>query len=109
MIIAGIIFLVVGVINLIIAIMVLSGNYKALYTFDLRNIKEEDKKPFCLRMGITSMIPAIAFLIGGILLLLYQNEDYLWIAIIISAVSLVINIPLTLILIKKYNGRIASN
>ena len=109
MIIAGVIFLAIGVVNLIMTIMIFSGNYKALYVFDLRNVKEEDRKPFSMRMGITNSIPTIAFLVAGILTLLYRNEEFLWISIIITAVSLVINIPLTLIFIKKYNGKIASN
>ena len=105
----AIIGILVGVIFLAIGIQNMKGNISMLHSYHINNIKEEDKPAFGRAVGLGMFIMAAALIVYGALFIpaeLTGNGIYMTVGGAVLAVGLGGGIVLTLLAIKRYNGKI---
>ena len=101
-IIIGIVFLVIGILNLL-------GNVNLLHSYHRDNVKEEDKKPLGKKVGIAMLIIAVAIIANGVLTYLsivYTNTILEYVGMGVLGVGLAVGLAINFYAIKKYNGKI---
>ena len=102
----GIFAIVIGIVFLVISIMNFTGNIKMMHSYHIKNIKEEDVKPFGRLVGVGLLIVSVAIITLGVLMIpatLLEDEMYITISYFISIPLFVIGIGIALFAIKKYN------
>ena len=105
----AIIGVLVGVICLVIGIQNMRGNVSMLHSYHINNIKEEDKPAFGRAVGLGMVIMSVALIVYGALFIpaeLTGNDIYLTVGNAVLAVGLIIGITISLLAIRKYNGKI---
>ena len=105
----GIFAIVIGLVFVVISIMNFNGNIKMMHSYHIKNIKEEDVKPFGRLIGIGMLIVSIAIISLGALMIpatLLEDEMYTTISYFISVPLFVIGIGIAIFAVKKYNKTI---
>ena len=98
--------IIVGVIVVILGIINTTGNVSLLHSYHRNRVKEEDKKPFGLLVGIGTIIMGVAIIILSVLLTLaLNNQDatYETIGYIVFAVVFAIGLGINIFAMVKYN------
>ena len=108
MIVYGIVVLLVSVPFLFISLLVMLGKVNLIHSYHQENVKEEDKKIFSCLIGLALLIGAIGMMASSILALILKESINPYIYLVILGASLVISITMSLLVIKKYNGKIFS-
>ena len=101
--------IVIGVVFIIIGILNLRGNIKMLHSYHRDRVKEEDKKPLGIRVGIAMLIIAVSIITNGVLTylsLILRNSILEYVGMGILGVGLAVGLAINLYAIKKYNGKI---
>ena len=101
-IIIGVVFIVIGILNL-------RGNINLLHSYHRDRVKEEDKKPLGKRVGIAMIIIAVSIIANGVLTyfsLTLQNPIFEYVGMGVLGVGLAVGLAINLYAIKKYNGKI---
>ena len=98
-IIVGIVFIVLGIINY-------KGNISLMHSYHRKRVSEEDKKPFAKLVGTGIIIIGTGMLIAGVLSFIanaMQNEVLLIISKVVSIVALIVGVVLAFYAMIKYN------
>ena len=105
----GIFAIVIGLVFIVIAIMNFKGNIKMMHSYHIKNVKEEDVKPFGRLIGIAMLIVALAIITLGSLMIpatLLEDEMYITVSYFISIPLFVIGLGIAIFAVKKYNKTI---
>lgn len=97
---------IVGIIVIILGIINMTGNVSLLHSYHRNRVKEEDKKPFGLLVGIGTIIMGVAIIILSVLLTLaLNNQDatYETIGYIVFGVVFTIGLGINIFAMVKYN------
>ena len=109
MILGAVISISVGIMCIVFGIISTTGNISLLHSYHRDNVKEEDKKPLGIRVGIGLIIQGLALLVYGVLMMLSELliiSSLTSIALAVLLVGTVFGIIITLVAIKKYNKSI---
>ncbi len=101
--------IVVGIILIIIGAINMSGNISTLHSYHRNNVKEEDKKPFGIVVGLGVVICGASVIVKGVLDLIENYakiESLKSIGNITLIIGLVLGLGLSVYAIIKYNKRI---
>lgn len=99
MIIIGVVFIIIGIINR-------TGNISLLHSYHRKRVSEEDKLPLGKLVGLGMLIIGISFIIVSILGFIEnatQNKLFFIIKNIVLLVGLVMGLAINLYAINKYN------
>lgn len=95
----GIIFIVIGILNM-------KGNISSLHSYHRKRVKEEDRILFGRKVGVGTIIIGISLIIFGTLMYaaeLLTNAMYEHIANIILIIGLIVGIGFNFYAMFKYN------
>ena len=107
--IGGITYLIVGILFIVIGILNTKGNISMIHSYHIKNIKEEDIKPFGKLMGLGMIIVGSFLIISGIFLAVSEktgNTLCMTLSNILMIVGFLIGLPIVFYAIKKYNKTI---
>ena len=109
MIASAVICISVGVLCIVMGIINTTGNISFLHSYHIKNIKEEDKKPFGRRVGAGLITVGASIFVMGVLSIFAKvlgNDVFVYIGEGIMAVGMLTGIIISLVSIKKYNKTI---
>ena len=109
MLVSGIITVVIGIVFIVIGILNMKGNIKLLHSYHIKNIKEEDVKPFGRMVGIGMFVISLTLITNGILFIIYEfntQEILTTVGNVVLIVGLSLGCLIALFAIKKYNKSI---
>ena len=98
--------LVIGAVLLIISILLALGHIGLLHDYHKNNVKDEQKKKYCLFLGLSLSLGSLGMIASGIYALINITETSILNAALICIVPLFVSIVLTLIIIKIFNKKI---
>lgn len=95
----GIIFIVIGILNM-------KGNISSLHSYHRKRVKEEDKIPFGRKVGIGTIIIGVSLIIFGILMSsaeLLANDIYEYVGNTILIIGFIFGLGFNFYAMFKYN------
>lgn len=90
---------IIGMVLVIVGVVHMFGKISLLHSYHRKRVKEEDKKPFGILVGIGCILIGIAILIAGILTYLAYDA----IANVVLIVGMVVGIIFIFYAMFKYN------
>ena len=105
-IIEAIILICISATYLVSAITFFFGNFKLLYVFDVRSLKDEDRPSFSKLIGLVYLLPSIVGIGLGISLFYYFEEYYLFVCGGTLLGVIIVSYILTRLVIKKFIGKV---
>lgn len=109
MLVSGIVTLVIGLVFIVIGVLNFKGNIKLLHSYHIKNIKEEDIKPFGRIVGIAMFVISVTLITNGILSIICEfNPQKILTTVgnVVLIVGLSVGCLIALFAIKKYNKSI---
>ena len=101
--------LIIGIVFIVIGILNMRGNVNLLHSYHRDRVKEEDKKPMGKRVGIAMLIIAFSIIANGVLSylsLMFTNPILEYVGMGVLVVGLAVGLIINFCAIKKYNGKI---
>ena len=95
----GIIFIVIGILNM-------KGNISSLHSYHRKRVKEEDRIPFGRKVGIGTIIIGVSLIIFGLLMSaseLLANDIYEHIGNIVLIIGFIVGFGFNFYGMIKYN------
>lgn len=95
----GIIFIVIGILNM-------KGNISSLHSYHRKRVKEEDRIPFGRKVGIGTIIIGVSLIIFSVLLFVASssaNDIYEHIGNIVLIIGFIVGIGFSFYGMIKYN------
>ena len=102
-------FIITGLVGIILCILGginMSGNISTLHSYHRHRVKEEDIKPFGIRVGFGTILCGVGCILYGILLFINELTSFLplvWIGTAVLILFLAVGITVSLAAIIKYN------
>ncbi len=106
MLIFGIIIIIVGIFLLAFSLAFFLGFTGLLHDYHYNNVKKEDKRKFTTLMGVAFLPGGVGQIVVGVLAIVMKDNAPNKILISIQIGALLLTAILSLIIIKKYNGKI---
>ena len=109
MLVSGIVTVVIGIVFIVIGVLNMKGNIKLLHSYHIKNIKEEDVKPFGRIVGMGMLVISLALIAQGTLSIIYEfnpQEILTTVGNVVLIVGLSVGGLIALFAIKKYNKSI---
>ena len=98
--------IVVGIICIVLGIMNMKGNLSLLHSYHKKRVSEEDKIPFGRAIGLGTLVCGGGLLLNGIFYLIHlvsSMQIFLYIAMALLILGLVVGIVLIIYALLKYN------